>query len=149
MFELPEISLWGWLLIGMMLLAIELIAPFAFFLVAGRIGTANCVDIIPLFRQPSGRLQGLIFSMLAVVSVILSRRYLVHRQTESEIPNLNRRAQQYVGKVFILIECIEHGHGKIKVDDTYWQVSGPKLEKGSKVRITRVNGAVFTVEKAD
>ncbi len=148
MFELPEISLWGWLLIGMMLLAIELIAPFAFFLWLG-VSALLTALILFLFPTTIWQVQGLIFSMLAVVSVILSRRYLVHRQTESEIPNLNRRAQQYVGKVFILIECIEHGHGKIKVDDTYWQVSGPKLEKGSKVRITRVNGAVFTVEKAD
>ena len=148
MFELPEISFWGWLLIGMMLLAIELIAPFAFFLWLG-VSALLTALILFLFPTTIWQVQGLIFSMLAVVSVILSRRYLVHRQTESEIPNLNRRAQQYVGKVFILIECIEHGHGKIKVDDTYWQVSGPKLEKGSKVRITRVNGAVFTVEKAD
>ena len=148
MFELPEISLWGWLLIGMMLLAIELIAPFAFFLWLG-VSALLTALILFLFPTTIWQVQGLIFSMLAVVSVILSRRYLVHRQTESEIPNLNRRAQQYVGKVFILIECIEHGHGKIKVDDTYWQVSGPKLEKGSEVRITHVNGAVFTVEKAD
>ena len=148
MFELSEISFWGWLLIGMMLLAIELIAPFTFFLWLGASALLTAL-ILFLFPTTIWQVQGLIFSMLAVVSIILSRHYLVHRQTESEIPNLNRRAQQYVGKVFILSERIEHGQGKIKVDDTYWQVSGPKLEKGSEVRITHVNGAVFTVEKAD
>ncbi len=130
---------------GMVLLAFELLAPFTFFL---WLGVSALITALILFIVPETTWQGqfLIFSVLSVLSIILSRRFLVKRQTQSEIPNLNRRAQQYVGSVFVLSEGIEQGQGKIKVDDTYWKVSGPKLEKGSEVRITGADGAVFTVE---
>jgi membrane protein implicated in regulation of membrane protease activity len=51
--------------------------------------------------------------------------------------------------VFTLSEAIEQGEGKIKVDDTHWKVSGPKLDRGAEVRVTGTNGSVFTVEAVD
>ena len=145
---LPMFSFWSWLFIGMVLLAIELLAPFAFFL---WLGVSALLTALILFAFPEmiWQMQGFIFSVLSVISIILSRRFLVNRQTQSDTPNLNRRAQQYVGSVFALSERIEQGRGKIKVDDTYWQVSGPPLEKGTEVRITAVDGAVFTVEAVE
>ncbi|WP_424948013.1 NfeD family protein [Candidatus Spongiihabitans sp.] len=139
------LSYWGWLFIGMALLAFELLAPFTFFL---WLGASALVTALILFVVPDTpwQAQFLIFSVLSVASIILSRRFLVNRQTESEVPNLNRRAEQYVGRVFTLSQSIEQGEGKIKVDDTHWKVSGPRLEKGAEVRITGANGAVFTVE---
>ncbi len=148
MFSLSGLSFWGWLFIGMALLAFELIAPVAFFLWLG-VSALITGLILFIFPETIWQVQCLIFSALSVISIILSRRYLVTRQTKSEIPNLNRRAQQYVGSVFPLSERIEHGQGKIKVDDTYWKVSGPKLEKGTEVRITATDGAVFIVEAVE
>jgi membrane protein implicated in regulation of membrane protease activity len=142
------LSYWGWLIIGLVLLGLELVASFSFFL---WLGASALVTALVLFVLPDTgwEVQFLIFSVLSVVSIILSRRFLVNRQTESEVPNLNRRAQQYIGRVFTLSEAIEQGEGKIKVDDTHWKVSGPKLDRGAEVRVTGTNGSVFTVEAVD
>ena len=139
---------WGWVIIGLILLGFELIAPFTFFL---WLGASALVTALILFIVPdiTWQMQFLIFSVLSVASIIISRRYLVNKQTDSEVPNLNRRAQQYIGRIFTLSEGIEQGEGKIKVDDTHWKVSGPKMKKGSEVRVTGAKGSVFTVEAVD
>ena len=145
---LPEFSFWAWLCIGFALLALELLASFTFFL---WLGTSALVTALVLFLFPetTWQVQFLIFSILSVISIILSRRFLVNQQSKSEVPKLNRRAEQYIGRIFTLSENIEQGEGKIKVDDTYWKVSGPRLEKGTEVRVTGAEGAVFTVEAVE
>jgi len=139
---------WTWLVAGLVMLAIELLAPMAFFLWLGvsAFVTGLVVLLIPELAWQS---QLLIFSVLSVSGIVISRRYLVRRQTHSEAPDLNQRAQQYVGRIVVLSEPIRQGMGKVVVDDSRWQVTGPRLEKGTEVRITHVRGSVFTVEEAD
>ena len=135
---------WTWLILGLVMLVLELLAPFTFFLWLGvsALVTALVSYVVPTMTWQS---QFLIFSVLAVFSIWLSRRYLVNKQTKSELPHLNRRAQQYVGRVFTLTEAIENEYGKISVDDTRWQVKGPALPKGARVRAIGSDGSVLTV----
>ena len=142
---LLDLTFWSWLVIGLALLALELLAPFTFFLWLGASALVTALVLL-IAPETSWQMQFLVFSVLSVASIIVSRRYLVKHQTESEVPNLNRRAQQYVGKIFTLSEGIEQGVGKIRVDDTYWKVTGPTLDKGAEVRVVAAEGAVFTVE---
>lgn len=142
---LLELSHWGWVIVGLLLLACELIAPVTFFLWLGASALITAT-ILFVFPEISWQAQFLIFSVLSVISIILSQRFLVNRQTVSDVPNLNRRTRQYVGRVFVLSEGIEQGEGKIKVDDSHWKVTGPKLDKGAEVRVTGANGSIFTVE---
>lgn len=136
---------WAWLVIGLAMLLLELLIPFTFFLWLGvsALCTALVSYLLPTLNWQS---QGLIFSGLAVLGIWLSRRYLVHRQTKTELPHLNRRAQQYIGREFTLTETIENGYGKISVDDTIWQVTGPALPKGAHVKVVGCEGAVLKVE---
>ena len=144
---LLDMTIWTWLVIGLALLALELLAPATFFL---WLGASALVTALVLLVAPdtSWEVQFLVFSVLSVVSIIVSRRYLVKRQTASEVPNLNRRAQQYVGRNFTLSVGIEQGVGKVKVDDSHWKVTGPPMAKGSVVRVVAADGAILTVEPA-
>ena len=143
-----DLGYWGWLIFGLVLLGLELVAPVAFFLWLGISALVTCL-ILFLLPEISWQVQFLVFSVLSVSSIILSRRYLVGRQTQSDQPNLNRRAEQYVGRVFTLSEAIEQGEGKVKVDDSHWKVSGPSMKKGSEVRVTSVQGSIFLVEPVE
>ena len=138
-------TFWAWLIVGLVLLGLELLAPLTYFL---WLGVSALVTAVVIFLMPetTWQMQFLIFSGLSVVSIVLSRKYLVNKQTESDVPNLNRRGQQYVGRIFTLSENIEQGTGKIRVDDSYWSVTGPSLPKGTEVRVTGADGAVFSVE---
>ncbi len=139
------VTYWGWLAAGLIMLVIELVAPFAFFLWLGISAFVTAV-LVMVFPDSPWQLQALIFSVLSVISVLLSRRFLTGKKKESELPNLNRRANQYIGRTALLCESIENGMGKISIDDSRWQVAGPDLEKDSVVKIVGVDGAVLVVE---
>ena len=139
------LTFWGWLIVGLVLLGLELLAPLTYFLWLGVSALVTSV-MIYLMPETTWQMQFLIFSGLSIISIVLSRKYLVNKQTETDVPNLNRRGQQYVGRVFTLSEDIEQGTGKIRVDDTYWSVTGPPLPKGTEVRVIGADGAVFAVE---
>ena len=68
---------------------------------------------------------------------------------ESDQPHLNKRGDQYIGKVFNLVDGIENGRGRIKIGDGTWIVAGQDLPAGTKVRVDGVDGAVLTVSKDD
>ena len=145
MFGAAGMTGWGWLVVALVVSAVELIAPVTYFL---WIGAAAAVTALVVFAVPdlSWQVQSVIFSVLAVASVILSRKYLVKRQTVSEQPGLNRRAEQYIGRKVTLSEAIEQGEGKVRMDDTHWKVRGPELAAGTEVRIKGAIGSVLEVE---
>ena len=86
------------------------------------------------------------FTVLSIVSVLAWRKYLNKNPIQTDEPTLNRRGQQYVGRVYTLTEPIVNGVGKIKVDDTLWKVNGEDTEAGKSVRVTAVDGVVLMVE---
>jgi membrane protein implicated in regulation of membrane protease activity len=68
---------------------------------------------------------------------------------ETDEPNLNRRGDQYVGRVFTLEEPIENGFGKVKVDDSIWKVEAKTdIESGKKIKVTAVEGTILQVEES-
>ncbi len=87
----------------------------------------------------------MVFSVAAVAG---SRIYLRRHPTKSDHPNLNRRGEQYVTRVFTLKEAIVNGQGKIQVDDSTWRIEGDDLPAGAKVRVVGVEGTRLKVEKA-
>jgi membrane protein implicated in regulation of membrane protease activity len=50
--------------------------------------------------------------------------------------------------VFTLDKPIVDGVGTIRIDDTVWRVSGPDCPAGSRVKISRADGADLMVEAA-
>jgi hypothetical protein len=67
-------------------------------------------------------------------------------QIHSDTPELNQRLQSLIGKEFILTEAIHNGRGSIRVGDTPWMVEGENLPKGSKVRVSQLDGMILKVE---
>ena len=147
MFEDFTLTYWVWLIAGLVMVVIELLAPFAFFLWLG-VSAFVTAGIVLLMPELSWQVQWIIFSILSVISVVLSRRYLKARLQETDSPNLNRRAEQYIGRTVKLCEPIENGLGKASIDDSRWQVRGPALGEGASVTIVGVDGAIFIVEPA-
>ena len=87
-----------------------------------------------------------LFTIFAVVSLVVHKRYLKNNPPVTDEPTLNRRGEQYVGRTFTLHEAIVNGSGKIKVDDSTWKVMGDDLGEGNKVKVVGVDGTVFKVE---
>ena len=80
--------------------------------------------------------------------MFLVRRTARADANRSDVPDLNVRAQQYVGRVFRVEEPIVGGRGKVRVGDTLWPAQGPDAPKGASVKVTGTNGTVLVVELA-
>ncbi len=143
--SLEEIEFWHWWIAAIVLIVVEVLAPatVALWMAVSALVVGFALLAIP---DMTWQVQFLVFSALSVATVIGWRAYQLRYPTETDQPALNRRGEQYVGRVFTLSEAIVNGTGKIHVDDTMWKVEGEDLPVGTKVRVTGVAGTVLTVE---
>ena len=139
---------WYWWVAAVVLIGVEMLSPGFFFLWMGLSAfiTGLLLFVIPVM---SFELQLFIFAVLSMVSAILWRNYMNKHPDETDHPYLNQRGAQYVGRTFILIEAIENGRGKIKVDDSRWRVEGDDCPVGSTVKVVAVDGMTLKVIRVD
>jgi len=147
---IAELGPWSWWVLGMLLLAAELVMPGVFLVWIG-LG-AILTGAVSLLLWDAGfwtwQVQSLVFAASAVVFTFAGRRYFSRLETESDQPLLNQRGASLVGRTAVLAEPIREGRGRIRLDDTFWVVSGPDLPGGARVRIVSSNGRDLMVEEA-
>ena len=145
---LESLAYWHWLVVGVVLGIIEVFAPGAFFLWLGI--SAGLVGII-LWLVPAlaWELQLLLFAVFSIASVVIARRYLKAHPLETDLPDLNQRGRQYIGRVFTLQEPVVNGRGKIRVDDSTWKITCSDCESGTRVIINGVDGVVLRAAICD
>jgi len=145
---LDHIVFWHWWILAGLLLILELTAPAFFFLWLG-IAAASVGLILLVFPSIDLETQLILFAITSIVAVLAWRKYRESRPVTTDQPNLNRRGQQYIGRVFSLSTAITNGVGKVTVDDSTWKVKGPDLPKGTHIKVTGIEGVVFKVEAAE
>ena len=136
---------WNWLIFGVVLMALELLAPGVFLFWLGL--AALLVGLVSFAIDPSWQMQILMFAIFAAAAVPLWRRVALSNKAASN-PFLNKRADALVGRVFTLEKPIIDGAGTVRIDDTVWRVAGPDAPAGSRVRIVQADGASLTVAVA-
>jgi inner membrane protein len=143
---LVKLGSWNWLIVGLVLMALELIAPGVFLLWLGL--SALLVGVITLFADWIWQVQVIAFAAFSLAAVPLWRRVASQSASNPDSVFLNRRSDALVGRTFTLDKPIMDGNGTVRVDDTIWRVSGPDSPAGSRVRVVRSDGASLTVEAA-
>jgi membrane protein implicated in regulation of membrane protease activity len=143
-----NIVFWNWWGLALILLVIELLAPGFFFLwmAASAFITGCLLLLIPVIGT---ELQVLTFSILSIIAISAWKLYGKKHPVATDHPLLNKRGDQYIGRVFSLYKAIENGEGKIKVDDSIWKVHGQDCNINTKVKVIGINGAIFDVEKVE
>jgi membrane protein implicated in regulation of membrane protease activity len=92
---------WNWLIFGIILMALELIAPGVFLFWLGL--AALLVGLVSFALNPSWQAQILMFAVFAAAAVPLWRRVVRNHSAASKSnPFLNKRADALVGRVFTL-----------------------------------------------
>ncbi len=127
---------WIWMTGGVILCALEAMAPGMFLLWLGVAAIAT--GLVMSFAALTFAWSLLVFCAFAVVSVIIGRRFYGSRDQESDKPFLNRRADSMVGQTFVLEQAIVNGEGRIRVRDSIWRVTGPDMPAGARVNVTDV-----------
>ena len=138
---------WNWLIFGVILMALEVLAPGIFLLWLGL--AALLVGLLTFVFHPSWQVEILLFAAFAIAAVPLWRRLARGNAGVSESnPFLNRRAEALLGRVFTLEKPIIDGAGTVRIGDTVWRVAGPDTPAGTRVKVVQVSGADLTVAAA-
>jgi membrane protein implicated in regulation of membrane protease activity len=143
---LSKLGTWNWLILSVVLMAIETFAPGVFMLWLGL--AALIVGLLSFGIAWSWQTQVIVFAVLSIAMVPLWRHFSRRNAKPTDKPFLNKRAEGLVGRVFTLDKPIVDGVGTVKIDDTVWRVSGPDAPAGSRVKIVSADGASLTVAAA-
>ncbi|WP_407049710.1 NfeD family protein [Methyloraptor flagellatus] len=137
---------WSWWVLGLALLALEVLAPGAFFLWFGI--AAFVVGALAFAVTLSWQTSTLIWIGLTIVFLLYTWVPWRRRDRLHETRDVNERSRRYIGRVFTLAEPIVENSGRLSIDDTIWRISGPDLPAGARVRISGADGAVLKVDSA-
>lgn len=70
------------------------------------------------------------------------------RQRELQSPTAaHRLGLRYIGEALVLEAPIQNGVGRVRLGNREWQVRGPNLPAGARVRVTGVDGTVLLVDR--
>jgi len=140
------LTCWYWFALAAILLVIELLIGGGFLF---WVGIAALFDgiIVWAFHLP-WPYQMLVFCLLAVVVSVSWWKYLQRNPLQTDKPMLNRRSEQYIGRIFTLQQPIVNGRGSVKVDDSSWIVNCTEdYPAGTKIKIIGVDGTILQAEK--
>ena len=135
---------WLWMIGGVVLLIAEIIAP-GFFLVFIGVAALATGAFTLLFGMPLA-FQLILFTIYALVAVMIGRKVYANQAADSSDPLLNDRVARMVGRSVTVIEAVDEHSGRVRVGDSEWSARGGPGRPGERVRITGVDGNCLLVE---
>jgi membrane protein implicated in regulation of membrane protease activity len=141
-----SLGAWNWFIVAVALFALESVVPGVHFVWFGV--AAVIVGALGLTVDIAWEWQLITFAIISCITVFFARRYASPAMATSDQPELNLRAEQYVGRVVTVEEAIADGRGKVRVGDTVWNAQGSDAPQGARVKITGSNGTCLLVEHA-
>lgn len=143
---LYSIGPWNWFILAVVLLTLETVIPGVHLLWFGI--AAIIVGFLGLATGVAWPWQVLAFGLLSVLVVFWVRKFVRPDVAISDLPDLNVRGQQYVGRSLVVEQAIQNGRGKVRVGDSLWAAEGPDAPAGARVTVTGARGTVLVVERA-
>ncbi|XQE66898.1 NfeD family protein [Pseudomonas sp. P3C3] len=142
---LQHLSFWDWLAFGTILLILEVFGAGGYLLWIGL--AAAAVGLLTyLLPDLPWAWQFFAFALLSLLTAVFWWRRQRSAAKPSDVPGLNRRGSEFIGRTFVLHEAIVGGRGKIRAGDTLWLVTGPELPVGHEVRVIGQDGVLLKVE---
>ncbi|NUS99446.1 MAG: NfeD family protein [Sphingomonas sp.] len=135
---------WFWLIGGVVLLIAEVIAPGFFLVFIGAAAMAAGLFTL-LFDLPLAY-QLILFTVYAIIAVMIGRKVYANAAVDSSDPLLNDRAARMIGRSVTVIEPVDEHSGRVRVGDSEWSARGGPGSPGERVRITGVEGNCLLVE---
>ena len=135
---------WNWFFLGIILFVLETLMPGVYLLWFGL--AAFIVGLIALGIDFSWQWQVIVFGVVSMLTVLAVRRFARSDVAASDQPDLNVRAQQYVGRIVTVESAIAGGRGRVRVGDSVWSAEGPDMPAGVQARVTAVHGTILRIE---
>lgn len=136
---------WYWVVLGLALAGAEIVSPGGFYLLFFGIAAVIVGALVGMEVVQADWLQWLLFSMLAILSLLLLRRPLI-RLTQGQPPQV---MDSMAGESAILLEELQPGHtGKAELRGSTWSarnVGAVPLLSGQRATVVKVDGLMLLV----
>lgn len=136
---------WVWTLVGLVLLAVEIVTPGGFFVVFFGLAALVVGALVGLGVAGPDWSQWLLFSVLAAGSLVLFRRRLVDRFRDGG----GEQPRDVVGEIAVLMDDLPPGAvGKAELRGTAWSArhdGDATLRRGQRCRVARIDGLMLWV----
>ena len=138
---------WYWMLLGLLLVGAEMMTPGGFYILFFGLSALIVGTLAGLGVVEADWLQWLLFSCVAVGSLLLCRTPLLRmmKQTASEMPDIDSMA----GEMAIPLKPLAvGGTGKAELRGTTWtakNVGTIALDKGQRGKVTHVEGLTLWI----
>lgn len=143
---LDNLVYWHWVVFGLVLFILEMLAPGAIFMWFGA-GAVLVGGLIYFFPGIQWEMQMLIFAGISFASIFIWKKMRQNKpEDDTESGTLNQRGKALVGRQVPLVEAIRNGVGRVQIDDTFWRVEGSDLDQGTLVKVVDTDGATLKVE---
>lgn len=132
-----EHPMWAWLALAAVLLAIEVATGSGWLLPAA--ASAAVVGVLTLAVRLGFPAEAIIFSVLAVASTFLSRRFLKPRHENDTDDDVNDQRLRLVGRSGEAVQDFVAGQGRVFVDGSEWSAEADPsatLTAGARVEVT-------------
>lgn len=138
---------WHWLLLGLLLLGAEMMTPGGFYILFFGLAALLVGAIAWLELVPGESMQWLLFSGIAIASLLLFRGPLLTRINASEVKHPD--VDSMMGEIAIPIDTLGAGAiGKVELRGTTWSArnTGPSpLIKGQRSKVTGMDGLTLLI----
>jgi len=141
---LTSLGPWNWIILSVLLFVLEMIVPGVHFVWFGM--AATVVGVLALSIGIPWQLQLVLFGIIAMAMVFFVRRFATPGAAPSDQPDLNMRANYYIGRTVVVADPITNGRGRVKVGDSLWMAEGPDLPVGTRAKVVGANGTALVVE---
>lgn len=136
---------WLWLAGGLALVVAELVTPSGFFIIFFGVGAIAVGLLAALGAVQSFWMQGLLFSVLSVVSLLIFRGRLKTTFQAPAPPSID----SFVGVLAVVQEYLAPGAvGRVEVRGASWSArntSEATLVPGQRARVAGIDGLLLTV----
>lgn len=75
------------------------------------------------------------------------REYRIQQRDLESASSPHRTGERFIGQVVELPEGMANGSGRIRLGSRKWELRGPDVPAGGKVRITGIDGQVLIVDR--
>jgi membrane protein implicated in regulation of membrane protease activity len=82
-----------------------------------------------------------------VLALYFWREYRVQQLDLQRASSPQRAGERYIGQVLVLSDGLRDGVGRVKLGNRRWNLRGPNIPAGSRVRVTGVDGSILIVDR--
>lgn len=139
----------NWVIVGVIFFIIEVSTFTLLFLWLG-IAALVTAGLAFVFPDMALSIQLACFAVIATLDVIAWHFIFKNKQKTMGDNKMNNRASRYIGQTAKLIEPVEDGFSKIKIEDSLWRVRcNSLLKEGDSIKIIDADGVLLIAETVD